>query len=698
MICTFHSRMPGKEVKQNYPTCNRAFALRMMNPTVYAEERVSVFDKEIQPVIKKPIAKNISENSEQGSVVRPLSIKNVSEIYGQPPGDLERQLSADTISLDEASLSPTDTDTSFSEMELYDIDEIEHETHEELGMIRQHSSLESYGRSKKVQYQSNNTNDIYRSHSSADGFDGHFSRGSSARATMPGRVRSGNTPSRDSQSHDGTSSTKRKGYRNEAVAYLQGKGGSKKNSKNNSDKQGTLTRSRSLKGLKGERISVGIPPEKVQNGQSSEKGKSPMATKVRVAETRSSQLRAKLHDQNNQPNNLDHKTASPFRAAGASRSGKLRQMGSFDECSESDSSSTAFSEIDPNSRSNTRSKGLTNSALAKHSKLSSSRRRLPSEQRTPSPLYTSQSQSPKSQRSNSSTPNSQQSYQLPKQDTFSSKLSQLCTLISERHPGDFQILETLVEMQSAYEERNDLVKNTISSLRERIHTLEYKLAHAPNIPGMVIPLMRATNAFQNQLQCIMDSHGVVSHDVSSQFPESKSGELTMEEISTEANNVAKEIEKLGLKSSSGSSLSSGTPPSSGPYFGNKLTSSIKHQTPIVAQENMNGGVLVNGHFELNGLEQTKSPVQVNGPVHGNGLAESTNNRDSSNEPNGDVLNEYDVVSNGQEPGTELIKVNSNVSAKNLQQENNYHNSYFHGSRRVTTDATITAMAIDSITM
>ena len=62
--------MPGREapkstnnttttaVINNYPPCNRAFALRMMNPTSYSDERISPLDKEIQPLVgKKFVAK-----------------------------------------------------------------------------------------------------------------------------------------------------------------------------------------------------------------------------------------------------------------------------------------------------------------------------------------------------------------------------------------------------------------------------------------------------------------------------------------------------------------------------------------------------------------------------------------------------------------------------------------------------------------
>ena len=122
----------------------------------------------------------------------------------------------------------------------------------------------------------------------------------------------------------------------------------------------------------------------------------------------------------------------------------------------------------------------------------------------------------------------------------------MCRLISERHPGDFQILETLTEMQSAYEERNDLVRDTISNLREKVRILEYKNANAPNIPGLVIPLMRATNAFQTQLQSIMDAYHRPGIDAYTQHPVMESqqyGNSSLDQISEEANQVASQIEK-----------------------------------------------------------------------------------------------------------------------------------------------------------
>jgi len=97
-------------------------------------------------------------------------------------------------------------------------------------------------------------------------------------------------------------------------------------------------------------------------------------------------------------------------------------------------------------------------------------------------------------------------YELPSADEFSSKLAEVCNIISEKHPGDFQILETLVTMQTAYEDRDKQVNKVVNALQDRVNELEHKLRSSPNIPSLVVPLLRASNSFQKQLHNIFVNH------------------------------------------------------------------------------------------------------------------------------------------------------------------------------------------------
>ena len=634
----FYFSMPGKDYNKHpsYPPCNRAFALRMMNPTSYADERTSIFDKEIQPVVKKSIAKSVSESSDSSS----------------------RRLSADTISFDGESISPTSSDTSFSEMELYDIDEIDNEAvgTNEYGMIRQHSSLDNYTRSNKVQRNKTVTGNehMIRSYSSVDGFEGHFSRNSALRSTLP--ARSSNTPKGTS-----TNASTRRPYRQDAMAYLNES--SKKSTPSKGGCGSSLKRSHSLKN---DRTSSSVE-------KSAEKNKN---TKIRVTGTKSSQLRAKLHDSAvvHQPH--QHTTATKSRP---SPLGKHRQR-SRDDYSGSDSSSTAFSELDSSHTRHYQTRHTPNVSNNGTLKKSTNKRRSPKEQNVRD-FSTKTSPHASSPLKISSTNMLLSSPNLPKSDTFSTRLTQLCNLISERHPGDFQILETLVEMQSAYEDRNELVKNTISSLREKISSLENKLANSPNIPGLVIPLMRATNTFQNQLQSIMDSsHRTTEmHDISIQFPDEEGintqpsikaplhEPITMAEISNEANNVVKEIEKLGIHSCSSDEHEAVTP-------------THPKQNAVLNGDGSTEFSLLNGHHPPTTTSDSgNTEYKLNRYQPENTTAVTSYSSDITNK----YGSNYGYTGSNNYYGSKSVHYNNN--------------SPLMMNHRVTKDATLTAMAIDSIT-
>jgi len=540
--------MPGSDLglsKQNYPPCNRAFALRMMNPTSYSDDHISPLDKEIQPIYKKFVAKTAYSGTESPSV-------GAYKINHFQRGD-----STDLLSIDEISLSPASSCASVNEMDLYAIDENMYGS--DTALIRQRSSLDArsvkHRRSEAKDSSSSNEGDygLVRSYSSAGGFDGgYFNRGTPNRSTLPSRSRS-------------KSNVKESGnnlYRDEASNYLQSQRSTGSPKGTRSGGSSSLRRTQSLKGNRQTSSNGASPLARPKSSASSHVGS---GLKIRVASTKSSQLRAQMIETKQQKQNGSGTPSKPFHLNGGGgtplRKGRqtmnshktTHSLNSTEEyISESDSS--VFSEMDAyNPRHNPRGNRQASVQVNAKKKQPRLSKDSPSKQSKPSVA------SPKlnAQRCQNlvGTPK-----QLSRSDTFSDKLSEVCQLISEKHPGDFQILETLIEMQTAYEERNDLVKETISGLREKNRMLEYKCANSPNIPGLVIPLMRATNAFQTQLQSIMDAYHQPGVDEMCQFPEvifeeqeeeEDEGELEtprenpLDQITKEANLVANQIEKLG---------------------------------------------------------------------------------------------------------------------------------------------------------
>lgn len=470
--------MPGSEIpKRDYPSCNRAFALRMMNPTCYSEERTSPLDKQIQPLGKKFVAKSALSS-----------------------GVGYHRDSTELLSVDEVSLSPASSCASLSEMELYDIEEHKYGPEQQM-LHRQRSSLE-VNNLRKHHSPKGGEYGMVRSYSSAGGFN----RSSPSRTSLPSRNK--NKPNNAN------------GFKQEASAFL-------KTHQSASSPKGTaaaaskLRRTQSLKG--------GRPPAETSSPISRPRSSSGMnkssltspSSKIRVAGTKSSQLRAeslKQKQESPQPQKMTRTSSSTKRGKASPPS-----LNSTEE--ESDGS--VFSELDTyNPRHNPR--GRTTKEVNHKAQRNS---------RADGGGKASSVQNISSQaRRNLTT------------DTFGDKLNEVCRIILEKHPGDFQILETLTEMQSAYEERNDLVKDTISNLREKVRILEYKNSNSPNIPGLVIPLMRATNAFQTQLQSIMDAYHKPGVDASTQLsPDSQQYGTPLDRISEEANQVASRIEKLSVE-------------------------------------------------------------------------------------------------------------------------------------------------------
>ncbi|XP_002168463.2 putative uncharacterized protein DDB_G0285119 [Hydra vulgaris] len=130
-------------------------------------------------------------------------------------------------------------------------------------------------------------------------------------------------------------------------------------------------------------------------------------------------------------------------------------------------------------------------------------------------------------------------------DNFSSRLNEVCNLITEKYPGEFLIIERLVEMQSAYEECNNSVNETIAQLRQRIVELEER--QNSGIAALAIPLMYATSTFQSQIQNIINRKNLTT-DFSVQVCNGQTQNSPLDEISNEANAVAAHIASLCLNS------------------------------------------------------------------------------------------------------------------------------------------------------
>ena len=499
--------MPGREtsLKSDYPSCNRAFALRMMNPTCYSDERTSPLDKEIQPLGKKFVAK-------------PASLSSGIGYYRD---------STELLSVDEISISPASScASSLSEMELYDIDEHKYGP-EQQQLKRQRSSLEAHILRNNTKSKGRGEYGMVRSYSSAGGFDGGYfnNRETPSRSSVPLRTRNKTSP-KDTK----------KGYKEEATAFLKTHHALNSSPKgSHSSGSSGLRRTQSLKGARPnlEESPMGRPRSTMGINKSPT-----LSSKIRVAGTKSSQLRAKSVESKQKQESSPQlqkmaRTASTKRAGGRNVTTPKSSLASSLNSTEEESDGSVFSEIDAyNPRYNPRGRQET-------------------KVRNESPLYrksqplTRAATAPGKSSPTRHTQNIPQVKRLLNTDTFCDKLTDVCRLISEKHPGDFQILETLTEMQSAYEERNDLVRDTISNLREKVQILEYKNANAPNIPGLVIPLMRATNAFQTQLQSIMDAYHRPGVDACTQHPDTQQYGNSLDQISEEANQVASQIEKLG---------------------------------------------------------------------------------------------------------------------------------------------------------
>lgn len=95
-------------------------------------------------------------------------------------------------------------------------------------------------------------------------------------------------------------------------------------------------------------------------------------------------------------------------------------------------------------------------------------------------------------------------------EKFGKRLSMLCHLLAEKYPEDFHILELLVELQVSNEKREEEMNISVSSLKKKIDSMEYRLAivEEKSLCGflkMLTPLAAAAEAFSEGMQCSLSN-------------------------------------------------------------------------------------------------------------------------------------------------------------------------------------------------
>lgn len=443
--------MSGKEEKVQYPSCNRAFALRMMNPNSYRQGQVSPLDREIQPIFKRSVTRSISSRS------------------------------------DDSSLAMIPSETPHQDMELYDIDEN--------GMCSRKNQIlsasfdtaiglnaEKLALSPKI---INEDLSMRRSLSSVDGFHKStiLKRTHPARTTMPVRIRT-RSVQKDEHNH------KCKSISGIQQASLNGK-----------DHIVHVKRSNKIFD-KGSSTQHTLKDRKLRHDASTE-GRQRVINNTkkntRSSSKRPTEIRTRIRS------DCETKCNSKSIQQNEGKVGKAKRYYDQNQNNEDYRKKSDFSIID----------------------------HLLDE-------FSDHKMSPY----NCSSP-----IEISPSEEFGKKLAEVCQLISEKHPGDFQILETLVTMQIAYEDREKQVKKSIRLLCDRVNELEDRLRTTPNIQSLVIPLLKASNSFQIELRDIFATHkdtlsktlnsdsSLNINDLSSGF---KNANL-FDEIYVEANSVANHI-------------------------------------------------------------------------------------------------------------------------------------------------------------
>jgi len=424
--------------------------------------------------------------------IQPLLKRSIAKSF-------EHQRRNSNSTIDDSSIC---SDLSYQDGGLYDIDENDH------GLSNgKNGKSTKNGRSKS----SSNGFGMVRSRSSADGFEdaksSSFNRNSTSRSTLPVRLRSKSAP--------------------KGAPKTNGVVRSETPTKERTDN--TLKRSKSLK-ERPKSCNGFIRSTRTIENRTPNKGNTVVRSPRNDTTSKQKDTRSKLL------NNGSYK--APIRAENR----HTRSMSSREDALDSDST---FSEIDGYNLKSLRHKSSSSSTISAASTGLGSAEESSLESSFDSALQLSTSSLPSTKPEISSLINK------TRNDKFHQKVTDICNLISDKHPGDFQILEGLVEMQHAYEERNLLVNETIKSLQRNVMDLEYRLNNTPNIPSLIMPLMNATKLFERQMQNIIDSKQKQQQtfERSSQIPDIDSNKTSpLEEISNEANAVANQIEQFMINS------------------------------------------------------------------------------------------------------------------------------------------------------
>ena len=87
-------------------------------------------------------------------------------------------------------------------------------------------------------------------------------------------------------------------------------------------------------------------------------------------------------------------------------------------------------------------------------------------------------------------------------ERFSRRLSLLCNMLAEKYPGDFHILELLVELQVSNEKREAKITKTVDLMQQKIDDMDRRIAlmesvSNPGLENILLPLQQATEAFNS---------------------------------------------------------------------------------------------------------------------------------------------------------------------------------------------------------
>ena len=553
--------MPSKDSKSNsgcnkspsHPSYNRAFALRMMNPSSYRERKTSPFDRDIEPLPSQKIAKNISFS--------PQAHTNGSRYDHDPPSF--------------SSVSPTSSLSSFHDSELYDIDENgdNPDMNREYSLPRARSMIDYH--EKRTSFNGSNSDEsplfMNRSYTAVDRFNDvvKISNNKSKRVANVSAPVGATSKSKSSSKS--------------------------KEDKKATDKVKTHSPVKRTKNLKDQRpkSDLGYLPRRTTAQPTPEK-KTSTNTRTPVQDRQQNAVtKNKPYEPNNKSSDQEKKScrSEPHKRSvkevkSAPTRSSIRpsaRINSYSDPSESDSS-LIFNERDVRYRRSPRPRSSSSIPERKDS-FNNSRDNF-------SGFYL-QLHAPRSL----SAPIPDIDVASNSHDSFSDKLAQICNLMSEKHPGEFQIIESLVEMQSAYESHQQSCRKEIHQMQQKLQQLERRLEvtenrRAPSMSAVVLPLAKATTNFQHQLieiikLCKSQSPALV--DTGSQANSADEG--TAAEISSEAMAVAEQI-ALSLTSKELKEMKqSPTSERSSTVSGY----SSDNTTNILSQGCADGEVIVNGY-------------------------------------------------------------------------------------------------------